>query len=183
MSKCARCGERKGKRLCKVRSALICPVCCGEAREAEACAGCEFYRPPVRNYGALPRRSTHDVSESEGLQGISFSVEAAVCRLDDERDRKMTDAQAIEIFDLLLDLYAFADPAEVVLAKARALGCETVIDSVRSKLRGLDHAAVAQVIATVRFTACRRASGGRQHLELLHSFCDAGIGPPSPAAE
>ena len=41
------CGTQKGKRLCRLRPGLICPVCCGEARQPDACGDCEFYRPPV----------------------------------------------------------------------------------------------------------------------------------------
>jgi hypothetical protein len=32
MSKCARCGARKGKRSCPALGASICPVCCAEER-------------------------------------------------------------------------------------------------------------------------------------------------------
>ena len=182
MIKCAICGTQKGKRLCRLRPGLICPVCCGEARQPDACGDCEFYRPPVRSYGALPRHSAERMSDSTDLQGICYPVEAAICSLDRERDCQMRDAQAIAILELLLDFYAFADPEDTVIAKARALGCEEVLEAVRSKLRGLDHAPVAKVIATARFTACRRASGGREHLDLLHHFCDLGIGPNPPGA-
>jgi hypothetical protein len=177
MSKCALCGSRKGKRLCRVRLGSVCPICCGEARQPETCGDCEFYRPPVRNYGALPRHSTERMGDSTELQGISYPVEAAICSLDRERDYQMQDAQAIVILELLLDFYAFADSEDAVSAKAHELGCEKVVEAVRSKMRGFDHAVVAKVIATARFTACRRASGDRQHLDLLHHFCDPGIGP------
>jgi hypothetical protein len=102
-------------------------------------------------------------------------VEEAICILDRERDFELQDAQAIEILDLLLDLYAFGDPPDTVAAKARALGCERLVDSVREQLGGHDRATVAMTIATVRFTAHRRASGGRQHIDLLHTFCDLGV--------
>jgi hypothetical protein len=57
------------------------------------------------------------------LQAICSPVEAAIRALDRGRDNQMDDARAIAILGLRLDSYAFADPEDTVLAKARVLGC------------------------------------------------------------
>ncbi|MFH1176977.1 MAG: hypothetical protein V1750_06180 [Acidobacteriota bacterium] len=111
---------------------------------------------------------------------ISFPIEAAVCSLDRERQFALQDAQAIEVFEVLLDLYAFADSPDTVSPRVAALGCCSVVELVERELRSHDRATVAKVIAAVRFVACLRASGGRHHLEVLHqyvgSFLATGIG-------
>jgi hypothetical protein len=111
------------------------------------------------------------MADSAELQRISFPVEAAVCSLDREREFEMTDAQAIEVFEVLLDRYAFEDSPETIAPRVASLGCRSVVDLVERELCSDDRATIAKVIAAVRFVACRRAAGGRHHLEILHRFC------------
>jgi hypothetical protein len=171
MSKCPVCNSRKGKRQCQAHGALVCSLCCGTSRALTACHGCSFYEAPERRYGELPRYSTKEMEDSTELREISFPVEAAVCSLDRDHGFVLRDAQAIAIFELLLDLYAFGDARDTVAARIAALDCGSVVDLVECELRTCDRATIAKVIATVRFVACRRASGGRGHLELLHRYC------------
>lgn len=180
MSKCPVCKSRKGKRQCRVHGALLCSSCCGTSREPNACDGCAFFKPPLRRYDGLPRYSAADMEASIDLQKTSFPVEAAVCSLDRDRGFTMRDAQAIEIFEILLDLYAFGDSRETAAPRIAALDCRSVIDLVDGELRPYDRSTIAKVLATVRYTACRRDSGGRRHLDLLHQYCgsfvSAGVG-------
>ena len=171
MSKCSVCGSRKGKRQCQAHGGLVCSLCCGTSRTPTACQGCSFYQAPERRYGELPRYSAKEMEESKELQEISFPVEAAVCSLDRDRGFVLQDAQAIAIFELLLDLYAFDDSRDTVAARIAALDCGSVVDLVERELRTYDRATVAKVISAVRFVACRRASGGRSHLDMLHRYC------------
>ena len=177
MSKCPVCASRKGKRPCPAHGAPVCSRCCETSREATACAGCSFFKPPERRYGDLPRCSTQEMEGSTELQAIAFPVEAAVCLLDRRRHFALQDAQAIAIFELLLDLYAFGDSRETAAARVAALDCGSVVDLVERELRACDRATVAKVIAAARFVACRRAAGGRHHLDLLHEYCGAYVKP------
>jgi hypothetical protein len=111
------------------------------------------------------------------LQEISFPIEAGVCRLDRERRFAMTDAQAIAIFELLLDLYAFGDARETLSPRIAELDCGDVVDLLERELQRHDRAIVAKVLGAVRFVACRRAIGGRHHLDVLHCCCGAYVGP------
>ena len=117
------------------------------------------------------------MEDSTELQDISFPVEAGVCRLDRDRQFGMQDAQAIAIFELLLDLYAFGDARETLAPRIAALDCGSVVDLVERDLRPYDRATVAKVIGAVRFVACRRAAGGRDHLDVLHHYCGAYLRP------
>ncbi len=177
MSKCPVCGSRKGKRQCQVHAALVCSLCCGTSRAPTACHGCSYFKAPERRYGDLPRYSTQEMENSTELQDISFPVEAGVCRLDRDRQFGMQDTQAIAIFELLLDLYAFGDARETLAPRIAALDCGSVVDLVERDLRPHDRATVAKVIAAVRFVACRRAAGGRHHLDVLHRYCGAYVRP------
>jgi hypothetical protein len=177
MIKCRLCGTRKGKRQCQAHSALVCSLCCGQSRDSSPCHGCAFFKAPVRRYDALPRCSTQEMEDSEHLQKIAFPVEAAVCTLDRERQFGLQDAQAIEIFEILLDIYAFGDSRETVSPRIRALECGSVLDLVDRELRPYDRVTIAKVLATVRHVACRRADGGRHHLEILQRCCGAFVKP------
>lgn len=177
MSKCPVCGSRKGKRQCQVHGASVCSLCCGTSRQPTACAGCAFFKTPERRYDGLPRYSTQEIEHSLDLQEIAFPVEAAVCSLDRERHFALRDAQAIEVFEVLLDLYAFGDAREAVAPRIAALDCGSVVDLVERELRDFDRATIAKVLAAVRFTASRRASTGRNHLDVLHHYCGAFVRP------
>jgi len=177
MSKCPVCGSRKGKRQCQAHGALVCSLCCGTSRQPTACDGCAFFKAPERRYDGLPRYSTQEMEDSTELQEISFPAEAAVCLLDRERQFALQDTQAIAVFEVLLDLYAFGDSRATVAPRVAALDCGSVVDLVERELRPYDRAIVAKVIAAVRFVACRRASGGRHHLDVLHHYCGAFVRP------
>lgn len=177
MSKCPVCGRRKGKRQCRAHGALVCSLCCGTSREPGACHGCAFFKAPERRYDGLPRYSTQQMEDSTELQEISFPAEAAVCSLDRERQFTLKDAQAIAIFEVLLDLYAFGDSRETVAPRIAALDCGSVVDLVERELRPCDRATIARVIAAVRFVARRRAAGGRHHLDVLQRYCGAYVSP------
>jgi hypothetical protein len=111
--------------------------------------------------------------DSDDLQKISFPAEAAVCSLDRELDFRLQDDQAIEIFEVLLDIYAFGDTRETVAHRVLALGCENVLDLVERELRPYDRDTISKVLAAVRYVARRRAAGGRDHLEVLQRYVGA----------
>ncbi|MBI5486447.1 MAG: hypothetical protein HY905_03860 [Deltaproteobacteria bacterium] len=173
MAKCPVCNDRKGKRLCRARLVSVCPPCCATIRVPDACGDCGFYMPPTRDYDHLPRFSPHEMNQSLELQHISFPIEAAVCLADRERGYKLNDEQAIAMFEVLLDLYAFGDTLETLADRIRQLGCEKVVEIVEREVAGQPREDVAKILGTARFTACRRNSGGRQHLDVLQQYAGA----------
>lgn len=175
--KCPLCTSRKGKRQCQVHAGAICSLCCGSSRQAPACLGCTYFKAPIRKYDPLPRFSTAEMEASEHLQEISFPIEAAVCSFDRQRNYELQDIQAIEIFEVLLDLYAFGDTKEAIVDRIDALGCGSAVDLVQRELQPFDRDVIAKVIATVRYVARRRAAGGRHHMEVLHKYCGAFVRP------
>jgi hypothetical protein len=81
------------------------------------------------------------------------------------------------MFEILLDIYAFGDSRETVSPRIRALECGSVFDLVDRELRSYDRVTIAKVLATIRHVACRRADGGRHHLEILQRYCGAFVKP------
>jgi hypothetical protein len=110
------------------------------------------------------------MEDSDELDDIAFPIEAAVCALDRKREFRMLDAQAIAIFELLLDRYAFGDAPDVVTGKARELGCEDTVDLVERELVGQDPARIVRVLGVVWHVARRRDRGGRAHLDILQQY-------------
>ena len=170
MAKCVECSKRKAKRLCSVRDGWICSQCCGTLREADTCGDCTFYKPPARDYDSLPRCSTADMEASDRLLQIAYPIEGGLCALDRSLDFGLNDAQAIEIIELLLDLYAFDDSLESLADRIQPLGCESLLKRIQRELIAFPREDIAKVLGAVRFVARRRARHGRDHLDHLQAF-------------
>ena len=111
--KCVVCGERKGKRSCPAKRALICAQCCGEKRvlEIDCPESCEYLkagreREASQNYSRHLRPS--DPAQARKYQYVLGSFQDVVSSLEyviaEERrsSRYMTDKVAEEAVDLLL---------------------------------------------------------------------------------
>ena len=169
MSKCNICNSRKGKRKCKSRDGFICSECCGAIRQPEHCQGCVFYQSSARNYRQLPRYSKEDMSSSPNLQQIAFPVESSLCVFDRESGHTLSDEQAIDIIETVLDVICFGDSLQDHTDKIERLGFQNVLASIMRKLDKFDKADAAKVIPTVWHLAKNRASGGRHHMDFLQA--------------
>jgi hypothetical protein len=106
---------------------------------------------------------------SNDLLMIAYPIESGVCAIDRERQLALRDADAIAIFELLLDRWAFGDAPEALAPRIATLGCGALFDRAERELAGRDREVVAKVLAAVHFVASRRESGGREHLALLQA--------------
>jgi hypothetical protein len=113
------------------------------------------------------------MADSDHLQKIAYPIEAEVCSWDRDRRFHLKDADVIEVFEVLLDLYGFGDSPETVSDRVNRLGCQRVIQGLGHQLRRYDRNEIVKVIGVVRFTAKRRTLGGREHIDLLHHYCGA----------
>ncbi len=111
--KCVVCGERKGKRACPAKRALICAQCCGEKRvlEIECPESCEYLkagrqREASNSYHRHLRPS--DPATARKYQYVLSTLEDVISSLErviaEERRscRYMTDKIAAEAVELLL---------------------------------------------------------------------------------
>lgn len=62
-----------------------------------------------------------------------------ICSLDRERGFNLTDAEAIAIIKLLVDIYAFGDAVDTLGERIDRLGCRSLIDLIETELQSVDH--------------------------------------------
>jgi hypothetical protein len=111
--KCPLCNQRKGKRSCPAKRALICPQCCGEKRvlEIDCPESCEFLQTG-RNHESHSQRMRHlftpDPHKQEKRRRVYTDYQALVADIETflagERrlSRDLSDGDAAEALDLLL---------------------------------------------------------------------------------
>ena len=111
--KCVVCNERKGKRSCPAKGALICARCCGEKRilEIDCPESCEYLkegraREASQNY--LRHLRPADAAKAARYQRVLEELEDVVANLEfviaqeKRSSRDLADRDAAEAVDLLL---------------------------------------------------------------------------------
>jgi len=112
--KCAICGQRKGKRSCPARSALICAQCCGEKRVLEIrcpedCSYLESGREYERATLGINTLRTSDPAKIQSRRRVLETLESVVAGLEyilaDQKSvlREFSDEKAAEAVRLLLE--------------------------------------------------------------------------------
>ncbi|NWG12349.1 MAG: hypothetical protein HXY20_02305 [Acidobacteria bacterium] len=112
--KCVVCNERKGKRDCPAKGALICARCCGEKRilEIDCSETCEYLkegraREVSQNY--MRRLRPQDPAKALRYQHVFENLEELISHIEyviaeERRDsRHLTDRDVGEVVDLLLE--------------------------------------------------------------------------------
>jgi hypothetical protein len=140
--KCVVCGERKGKRSCPAKRALICAQCCGEKRvlEIDCPESCEYLktgrqREASQSYSRHLRPS--DPAKARKYQHVLSNLEDVVSSLEyaigEERrsSRYLTDKVAAEAVDLLLQTHQTEDKG--VLYERTSNNLE--VEALRRRLR------------------------------------------------
>jgi len=114
--KCILCNQRKGKRHCPAKSALICAQCCGEKRvlEIDCPESCQYLQAG-RSYEAKQESTRHlhsrDPKVEQARARVLDHFEPQVVRLEylvaEERRsaRDLKDRDVADAFDLLLQTY------------------------------------------------------------------------------
>lgn len=170
MAKCTICKSCKGKRSCLLTSSEICSLCCGQTRNEIQCLSCSFYKQSARKYKQISGYTPQEMQNSLDLSYISNVIESALCGLDQNNDRNMRDPQAIEIIELLLDIYHFNDSEEKVEEKIHRLDCEAVIKIVKKEMNKVEATVLCKVLSAIYFVAQRRTRGNREYLDVIHKY-------------
>ena len=139
--KCMTCNQRKGKRFCPAKNALICAQCCGEKRvlEIDCPESCEYLKigrsREVKEYvrhirNAEPRKSEmHErvLRENKDIVAhLEFVLAQARLTM-----RDLTDKDVVEALDLLLETYRTEDKGILFEKTTNDLR----VDSLRRALR------------------------------------------------
>jgi hypothetical protein len=141
--KCVLCDQRKAKRFCPAKNALICAQCCGEKRvlEIDCPESCEYlksgrekeaedYRKRIRNLNPMiQERNKRILLEHEN---VVARLEYALAR---ERilSRDLTDTDAEQALDVLVETYKTEDKG-VLYEKTSD---DLQVESLRRELRGI----------------------------------------------
>ena len=91
MAKCLICDAQKGKRLCTLKGGLVCSLCCGTTRTAEACGGCSHYQDPKQT-GNSEQVSSVIQGSGHAPRNI-FSSQTQAIQLSDQHTGKPANAE------------------------------------------------------------------------------------------
>jgi len=143
--KCVVCSERKGKRSCPAKGALICAKCCGEKRilEIDCPESCEYLkagreREVSQNFSRHLRPS--DPATARKYQYVLGNHEDVVSNLEyviaEERrsSRYLTDKVAAEAVDLLLQTLQTEEKGVLYERTSSNLGAEALRRRLRDRL-------------------------------------------------
>ena len=173
MAKCYICNSRKGKRKCLVSDSMICSLCCGTSRSADACIECSYYQKQKRRYNELPKFTTKQMENDIQLANYSNIIEGALCSYDIELENKLQDKDAIKILELLLDRYHFSD--EKIENKDPLLisGFNCLRKAIEKDLPEIDKEILVKILTIIRFVANRRTKLGNEYMNIIHQY----VGP------
>ncbi len=170
MAKCVICNSRKGKRKCLIADGLICSLCCGKTRNAEACSECVFYQKPKRKYSEVPAYSVSEMNGSMELESYGNTIEGALCAYDIEQDRKLKDSDAIRIIELLIDKYYYKDQQMDMEHQLIVNGVNYVEKTIKEDLKNIDNLRIVKILSVIRFVARRRTKIGREYMTIIHQY-------------
>jgi ribosomal protein L32 len=178
MAKCVLCNSKKGQRQCKLWSALVCSLCCGQRRQGELCQGCVYYKESkiIRNYGVVPRFSTVTMEADLDLQSISNSIESAICLWDHSLKGTLKDDSALRVLERLLDHYYFKEAVEITEESIR-IGYEIVLAGIKNDLSDIADEVIIKILSVIYFVAKRRAKGGHDYFDVIHKYVGLRAGP------
>ncbi len=167
-AKCSVCESKRGKRFCLITDTLICPLCCGKTRSADACTGCEHYKAPVKNYRSYPAYTISEMEDSWELQDSSECIEGALVDYDILTDEKLQDDDALEIFEIFMDQFHLKEkrtPSSPLIQKA----IEHINEAIDADLEDKPREEITKVLGTIHFVCNRRCkTKNRNYMRIIH---------------
>jgi len=201
--KCLLCGQRKGKRFCPAKNALICASCCGTKRivEIDCPSNCVYLREGQghearqkynRQFQTLdPGQQRLLLQVGEQFPDVLLSLEAVLAAAARSR-RYLSDQNALQAVAVLLQDYETENKGVLYERKAGSLDAQTLVDALREEIekrrsnfepgvRHLDVAGVLGCLTVIRLDIDYHLAQKTSHsyLEfLMRSYPDAGRGQP-----
>jgi hypothetical protein len=155
---------------------MICSLCCGNTRTADACSACVFYQKPKRKYEEVPAYSVSEMDGNMELESYGNSIEGALCAYDIENGRKLSDNDAIKIIELLIDKYYFQDQQMDQEHQMVVNGVSYVDKAIKEDLNDIQNDEIVKVLGVIRFVAKRRTNIGREYMTLIHQYVGQRVG-------
>ncbi len=172
MAKCSLCKSRKGKRKCLAEESFICSLCCGQSRTADKCEGCSYFKTvkQSRNYRKAPHFTTEVMAQSLHAQEKANGIEAALCRFDDDMERKIDDNIVSRLIELLLDKYHFKDGELSFNNKLEENGFQFMDAIVQKELASPVDENLIKTLGAVYRSIKRHTTGRREYLDFIHQY-------------
>jgi len=111
------------------------------------------------------------------LQSYASVIESALCLWDDSNGRASTDSSALRVLEHLLDKYHFHEDTAETLDGTLRRGYETVLSAMAKDLRDIPADVIVKILSVIYFVARRRARGGRDYFDVIHTFVGRRLGP------
>lgn len=172
MAKCLICNSRKGKRKCKAVDALVCSLCCGQARDADKCKDCSFFKDAShgRNYGKVPYYGTQKMADSIALQDTANIIEQQLCALDNETENNLTDKTALQLLELAFDKYHFNDSEMVCSDPVLESLFKKMSQLIENDLADTPREQLIKVMAAIYRSVLRRTNGDREYFSFIQQY-------------
>jgi hypothetical protein len=128
-------------------------------------------------------------------EDISEVIESTLATFDYEMGDQMSDHDAIQIIELLLDVYYFREDFTTLENPLINEGCGRVLNAIQENLTHVDHGELSKILGAIWFVAKRRTTGKREYLQIIRQYVgvrlddnthlriDAGQGGKSPTLE
>jgi hypothetical protein len=140
--KCILCNQRKGKRFCPAKRALICAQCCGEKRilEIDCPETCQYLkvgRAHEARHENARHLATADPRKQEARARVLQRFEQVVAALEyivlkrRRASRSLKDREVLQALDLLLETYRTEDKGVLY----EHVGSDSTVESLRRELR------------------------------------------------
>ncbi len=208
MTKCVLCGQRKGRRQCPAKSAMICAQCCGQKRvlEIDCPERCEYLKiGRVHEAGQVGARHyrADDPAEQAKISRVLDQLEPVLVEMhaiiagERRSSRDLTDADVAEAVDCLLATLRTEDKGVIYQTTSGNLRAEslrrqlgTLIEAFRypkdpeqPRIPLKDASACLEVLRHVVASHMEAGPSSISFVDFLvrHLPRDSGIAPSAPS--
>jgi antitoxin component HigA of HigAB toxin-antitoxin module len=104
------------------------------------------------------------------LESYGNSIEGALCTYDEENENKLSDHDAIQIIESLIDIYHFKDQRTKEESPLVLNGIKYLDNVIKEDLNNLNEEVLVKILGVIRFVAKRRTKNGREYMNIIHQY-------------
>jgi hypothetical protein len=179
--KCVLCGQRKAKRLCPAKQALICTQCCGEKRvlEIDCPESCEYLKAGREREAEEYRKHIQslDPSTRERNKKVLLDYRDVIAHLEYVLSREriqsgdLTDKDVAQALDILLENYGTEDRGILYEKTSDDLRVESLRRELRKIVESFRNPEGKGIVAPQN--TCLQLGAAMQCLEFMRSLVTA----------
>ena len=104
------------------------------------------------------------------LESYGNSIEGALCAYDEENENKLSDHDAIQIIESLIDIYHFKDQHIKEDNILVSNGIKYLNNAISEDLNDLSEDVLVKLLGVIRFVARRRTKNSREYMNIIHQY-------------